>query len=238
MFSYTDLNKIPLDALHVDEEGEPFRTPTYFEFGTHVEYTYENFKYTITGVLLTIIRLGKGDNDTIIITGTAITANDRAFPIRSDNLKGTTIGDAIDSGFDIEKELLHLCSCAIIYVASEDPDAVLAKDSEDYKKWVESLSRRKIPNRIRPLIDNRMKGVKNTYLLGEYITINRHNTERSDDEPKDSHASPVTHWRRGHYRRQNYGPKDEQQSKILFIQPTIVNAFKGNPIPQRKYKLV
>lgn len=43
------------------------------------------------------------------------------------------------------------------------------------------------------------------------------------------HKSGVTvrpHWRRGHRRRQNYGPKNDSKIKIILIKPVLVNAAK------------
>lgn len=40
------------------------------------------------------------------------------------------------------------------------------------------------------------------------------------------HASPITHWRRGHWRNQPCGEK-LQDSKIIWIQPTLINANVG-----------
>lgn len=40
------------------------------------------------------------------------------------------------------------------------------------------------------------------------------------------HSSPITHWRRGHWRNQPCGEK-LQDSKIIWIQPTLINATVG-----------
>lgn len=50
--------------------------------------------------------------------------------------------------------------------------------------------------------------------------------ERTD--PTSTHASPVTHIRRGHFRRQRVGPRGEGRSEVRWIQPTIVNP-DGSP---------
>lgn len=42
-------------------------------------------------------------------------------------------------------------------------------------------------------------------------------------EPERTHASPVTHIRRGHFRRQRVGPRSEERHELRWIPPTIVN---------------
>jgi hypothetical protein len=44
-----------------------------------------------------------------------------------------------------------------------------------------------------------------------------------------THASPIMHWRRGHFRRQHFGPKDLNQTKMIRVDATIVNAPKPEP---------
>lgn len=39
-----------------------------------------------------------------------------------------------------------------------------------------------------------------------------------------THSSPVTHWRRGHWRNQSVGPKNNRSSKNIWIEPILVNA--------------
>lgn len=46
------------------------------------------------------------------------------------------------------------------------------------------------------------------------------------EQVTNTHASPITHWRRGHWRNQPCGEK-LQDSKIIWIQPTLINANVG-----------
>lgn len=47
--------------------------------------------------------------------------------------------------------------------------------------------------------------------------------KREHGVPEGTHASPVMHWRRGHYRRQRYGPGNSQ-FKTIVIEPVLANA--------------
>ena len=50
-----------------------------------------------------------------------------------------------------------------------------------------------------------------------------HSSNSSANVPQGTHASPQTHWRRGHWRRVAIGP-GRRQRKWNWIQPTLVNA--------------
>lgn len=54
---------------------------------------------------------------------------------------------------------------------------------------------------------------------------NKKESKRQSSNRQD-HASPITHWRRGHWRNQPCGEK-LQDSKIIWIQPTLINANVG-----------
>lgn len=47
--------------------------------------------------------------------------------------------------------------------------------------------------------------------------------------PEGTHASPIMHWRRGHFRRQHFGPKDLNQTKVIRVDAVLVNAPKPEP---------
>jgi len=53
----------------------------------------------------------------------------------------------------------------------------------------------------------------------------KNNTARKSTNHNE-HSSPITHWRRGHWRNQPCGEK-LQDSKIIWIQPTLINATVG-----------
>lgn len=62
-------------------------------------------------------------------------------------------------------------------------------------------------------------------LLYKLLSINHEiktNTTKNNKRPTE-HASPITHWRRGHWRNQPCGEK-LQDSKIIWIQPTLINS--------------
>jgi hypothetical protein len=56
--------------------------------------------------------------------------------------------------------------------------------------------------------------------LPQKVQVNKSSTKRTITHTE--HASPITHWRRGHWRNQPCGEK-LQDSKIIWIQPTLIN---------------
>lgn len=56
--------------------------------------------------------------------------------------------------------------------------------------------------------------------LTENVVVSKEGHNNKSDHSQ--HASPITHWRRGHWRNQPCGEK-LQDSKIIWIQPTLIN---------------
>lgn len=60
------------------------------------------------------------------------------------------------------------------------------------------------------------------------IWIGRHyrspQTTSTTSNGTGTHASPRMHWRRGYWRNQAIGPRNEKQYKLRWIEPTLVNA--------------
>jgi hypothetical protein len=50
--------------------------------------------------------------------------------------------------------------------------------------------------------------------------------KRKQQTPATNHASPISHWRRGHWRNQPHGSKENPSYKLVWIEPTLINADK------------
>lgn len=122
-----------------------------------------------------------------------------------------------------------LFTALALYLGCENADLVLGENSPEYLKAVKELKRFPPGHKKRkePLATiNRLKGVT---LVGSRIRIlDRHEKERTDHQG-GTHARPHPHWRRGHIRRQHYGPGGEKV-KSIYIAPT------GVCMPEGPYK--
>lgn len=71
----------------------------------------------------------------------------------------------------------------------------------------------------------RMAGIDLSALGPVHVLDARRHTSLGEErgDAVGTHASPATHIRRGHFRRQRVGPRDELRSELRWIAPTIVN---------------
>jgi hypothetical protein len=61
-------------------------------------------------------------------------------------------------------------------------------------------------------------------IIGRTYRIQQHS------KTPGTHASPRLHWRRGHFRNQPYGPKQQTQYKVLWLEPMLVGALATNEV--------
>jgi hypothetical protein len=108
-----------------------------------------------------------------------------------------------------------------IYVTCSDADVLLGIDTKEYRK----LSAKKNPKKAK------LQQLRNTRYLGTKITIDRKIVDRKLSSKGGTHASPVPHWRTGHFRHLDSG-------KVVWIRPCIVGYGAGKQIPViKKYLL-
>jgi hypothetical protein len=60
------------------------------------------------------------------------------------------------------------------------------------------------------------------------IKICGHSLKHIDTNKSLGNGSVASHWRRGHWRNQNYG-SERSESRLIWIQPTLVRKDKGDP---------
>lgn len=69
-----------------------------------------------------------------------------------------------------------------------------------------------------------------------YVRLKRYEVPQQGESASASGKSIAPHWRRGHWRKQHYGPAKSLIKRIR-IAPTIINAGKGDLAPRKGYKI-
>ena len=107
-------------------------------------------------------------------------------------------------------------------------------DQDSHEKHLRNARRRNADKaeRARRLLDAEINLIE---FEQNVVVYDRQDTSRSDSESDGS--SRRTHWRRGHFRRQPYGPARSSR-KLIFIKPILVNArhFDGD-VADTEYRL-
>jgi hypothetical protein len=73
--------------------------------------------------------------------------------------------------------------------------------------------------------------------LAGVVILDAHRRARSGGDAGGTHASPITHVRRGHFRRVPIGPRDDGRREVRWIAPTIVNPDGAGRDIVRVYRL-
>lgn len=108
-----------------------------------------------------------------------------------------------------------------IYVTCNDADVILGIETKEYRK----ISRKKKPKQ------SKLNQLRNTRYLGRNIKINRKIIVRNLPDKGGTHASPIPHWRSGHFRHLASG-------KVVWVRPCIIGYGKEKRIPLLKKYLV
>lgn len=61
-------------------------------------------------------------------------------------------------------------------------------------------------------------------VIGQDYKIKKETIPDRDRTSSGTHASPIAHWRRGHYRQQAIGSRDNKSHKTIWIEPIFVQA--------------
>jgi len=69
-----------------------------------------------------------------------------------------------------------------------------------------------------------------------FVRLKRYEVPQQGESASASGKSISPHWRRGHWRKQHYGPAKSLVKRIR-IAPTIINAGKGDLAPRKGYKV-
>lgn len=109
--------------------------------------------------------------------------------------------------FDNDRTFCHKCmnvalSC-ILYLAAIEPKKIIKTTSLASKKEAHQQK----------------QDIEETF---RWLDLSEINKQEKEVRSPSKHASPITHWRRGHWRNQPCGEK-LQESKIIWIQPTLIN---------------
>jgi hypothetical protein len=98
--------------------------------------------------------------------------------------------------------------------------------------WGADRAARRQLRRGRTRIVEEAGGLSNVVVLDA-----RRRAPPGDGPGEGTHASPITHLRRGHFRRVPVGPRDQQRREVRWIPPTVVNPLGPGGDTIRVYRL-
>ncbi len=147
-----------------------------------------------------------------------------------DNLQGELIKVAekapkelapnIDRTFKEYSENIKLLINCLLFLSSQYNDS-----KRDYPSDTPGVLKAKLSKvnskTQRATIDNELRN-------NGFTKINFLGSSFRDTKNADGHGDVATHWRRGHWRNQPFG-QEMKERKLIWIQPTIVRADKGEP---------
>jgi hypothetical protein len=117
--------------------------------------------------------------------------------------------DVTDTEEDMLKRLMRIVFSVVLYIMACPEDMT-----------AQSMEKRIKPKY--PTQSGKKAELWLPHIIGEKYMKMRSERERAE---KGTHASPRTHWRRGHYRTQRHG-EGRKEVKITFIKPVLVNKPK------------
>ena len=143
---------------------------------------------------------------------------------------GDEEGNDLDQGEVVQRVALNF-GLLMTYYGVKDLGPV---DRNSHEKHLRNARRRNGDKaaRARRLLDAEINLIE---FEQNVVVYDRQDMSRSDSESDGS--SRRTHWRRGHFRRQPYGPARSSR-KLIFIKPILVNArhFDGD-VADTEYRL-
>jgi len=164
------------------------------------------------------------------------------FPMHwSSTLSGMTLGDMLDRRreafagnaemerhVDLFRPLLNFLLKALIYMNLPDARRVEFKDATELRKRMAALGPKKRARLERQL--------EHTFDRIEVGPVSLHGDEGAAGGPGDPARSVSAHMRRGHFRRQHFG-QGREQTRLVWIRPTFVNARPGDVVTPRSYRV-
>lgn len=114
-----------------------------------------------------------------------------------------------------------IAAMVAVYATTKDADVVLGMETKEYKKLIKKKRKRQA----------KLEQLKNTRFLGSNIKIDRKVFTGNRPSMGGTHASPIPHWRSGHFRRLS-------DDKVVWVRPCIIGFGKEKRIPLLKKYLV
>jgi len=140
---------------------------------------------------------------------------------------------------DYVKYIIHLIVATIVYITIPDADAILGKDSEEYRCWADAMRKLNMTRKQRKEFQRRERVINEsnrTYLGRSIKIIDRHvpDGEEVSESDGEKRRSPRMHWRKGHFH--GYWVKEGEDKKLItkWVKPTIISSPGAGPMVESR----
>jgi len=148
-------------------------------------------------------------------------------------IKVPTPVERLDDKEPLLKKALGLIVNVLFFLAAEPGDIVDAWGRDTPREPLDALSSTVMPGRVKSIENSLLKaGYRKVRFVGR--TFADSVASRAIHEAIDTGRTLATHFRRGHFKRQPYGP-ERSLRKTIFVAPVVVNAGKGDDQSGRIY---
>lgn len=120
------------------------------------------------------------------------------------------------------REIAGLIFNAICYLTYYDSEVSTFYTNNPSSTFIDKAKKAKSKRQKNEVEEKMRKG------LFSKIKICGHSIKNIGKENVSGNGSVASHWRRGHWRNQNYG-SERNMSRLIWIQPTLVRKDKGDP---------
>jgi hypothetical protein len=120
------------------------------------------------------------------------------------------------------REISGLIFNAICYLTYYDSEVSTFYTNNPSSVFIDKAKKAKSKRQKHEVEEKMRKG------LFSKIKICGHSLKHIDTNKSLGNGSVASHWRRGHWRNQNYG-SERSESRLIWIQPTLVRKDKGDP---------
>lgn len=141
--------------------------------------------------------------------------------------------ERLDDKEPLLRKALGLILNVLFYLAAEPEDVVTEWSQDVPIEAMNVLRSAKSPGEIRTIENTLIKaGYTKVRMVGRVFAAS--DTSRQVHDALGAGRSLATHFRRGHFKRQPYGP-ERALRKTIFVAPVVVNAGKGSEQVGRIY---
>ena len=144
-------------------------------------------------------------------------------------------GEHLTQQLPVLKRAMALIINALFYIAAEPNDVQEEWGSDTPASVIEALKIAKSPGQIRTL-ENTLKNAQYTKVKVVGKVFSTSIESRAIEEALGTGRHLATHFRRGHFRQQAYGPERSLRKRI-FVAPVVVNASNAGETPGRIYEM-
>lgn len=200
---------LPSNSDLISPDGEP----VHVIFFSHL-LKGEEFSYTLAGQkLLTHVENDCVQWGTVMVSGTLYAANlgvdrDKGLNLGTNDYRGMITAEINISEEDKFLQQVGSLVLQVLLILQTRPDLVEEVTPLGFGGTKKQGGRKDQEALLRPR------------WIGKTYRIRR----ESSTSAMDTHASPRTHWRRGHHKRVPVGERSKGERKWVWIEPTLVNS--------------